>query len=55
MRALSARSIAFREAGIAQFFRWLQAGFSSFAYRLAHLTLSRALIVCVLGSLLYLS
>ncbi len=26
--------------------RWLQAGFSSFAYRLAHLTLPRAAATC---------
>ena len=33
---------------------WLQAGFSSFAYRLAHLTVPRAIAVFGAGLLFYL-
>jgi hypothetical protein len=35
--------------------RWLQAGFSSFAYRLAHLALPRSTVVSLLLVLFYLA
>lgn len=53
MRALVARSIASSEASKAQVFGWLQAG-SSLAYRLAHLTFPRSVLVCAVALLLYL-
>jgi hypothetical protein len=35
--------------------RWLQAGFTSFAYRLAHLTLPRSLALLSISTLFYLA
>lgn len=32
---------------------WLQAGFNSFAYRLAHFEVTRAVLVSVLASIFY--
>jgi len=55
MRVVPARSLAFEFSGIARFLRWLQAGFSSFAYRLAHLSLPRSFSVGAVALLLYLS
>ena len=54
MRVVSARRPAFRAAEIVQAHRWLQAG-SSFAYRLAHLSVSRSVTVIAVALLLYLA
>ena len=35
--------------------RWLQAGFTSFAYRLAHLTLPRSAAILSISALFYLA
>jgi hypothetical protein len=35
--------------------RWLQAGFKSFAYRLAHLALPRPAIIAAVAALFYLA
>jgi hypothetical protein len=35
--------------------QWLQAGFTGFAYRLAHLTLHRPVVLLSIASLFYLS
>jgi hypothetical protein len=44
MRAVSARSIVSSGQGLARSIQWLRAG-SGFAYRLAHLTFPRPVIV----------
>jgi len=54
MGAIEARSFALRGNGIAQRVRWLQAGFSSFAYRLAHLTSPRSATICAVALAFYL-
>ena len=55
MRALPGRSLALRATGFSsREYGWLQAGFSSFAYRLAHLAVPRAVAATVLSLLFYL-
>ena len=54
MRAVSARHPLFGVAAIIQANRWLRAG-SSFAYRLAHLSVLRTVTVCAVALLLYLA
>lgn len=56
MGAVTARRVAYRsdEAAISVDHRWLQAGFSSFAYRLAHLTVPRAPLSAALLAIFYL-
>jgi hypothetical protein len=51
MRAAKASRIEPLSVNVAQFMRlgWLQAGFSSFAYRLAHLHAPRAAVVGILS------
>jgi hypothetical protein len=41
MRHVRSRSVAYSRGPRRAFYGWLQAGFSSFAYRLAHLYLPR--------------
>lgn len=41
--------------GVPRSSRWLQAGFKSFAYRLAHLALPRPAIVAAVAVLFYLA
>jgi hypothetical protein len=55
MRAVFALSNASGGTVISQVLRWLQAGFSSFAYRSAHLSLPRPLVVCAVALLTYVS
>jgi len=57
MRAFAKNGLAYPETG----FRaqrnsgWQQAGFDSFAYRLAHLALPRPLILTAIAALFYLA
>lgn len=53
MRVVSARSSALGAVEIAQNVWWLRAG-SGFAYRLAHLTVSRSVTVFAVAFVLYL-
>lgn len=55
MRVVSASSIAYRggETRPVQTFGWLQAGFFGFAYRLAHLSLPRPLVMAALTVFFY--
>lgn len=54
MRASSTGSVVFAGRGNVHHFRWLQAG-SSFAYRLAHLNVSRPIIVFAVALLFFVS
>ena len=55
MRALAGRrtELATEKAARSLSNRWLQAGFTSFAYRLAHLTLPRSLALLSISALFY--
>ena len=53
MRVSATPSNAFRGSLAAQTIQWLQAGFSSFAYRSAHLTASRPVVVSAVALLIY--
>lgn len=57
MRDVFSRSIAYRSAETASTASngWVQAGFSSFAYRLAHLQLSRMSATLIVAAVMYLS
>jgi hypothetical protein len=57
MRVVPASSIAYRPAGSARSLQqwWQQAGFSSFAYRLAHLRVRRGLLTPLAAVLFYLA
>lgn len=57
MRLVPVPSIAYRPAGPARFDQhwWQQAGFSSFAYRLAHLRIWRELLIPLVAALFYLA
>jgi hypothetical protein len=56
MRVVPAPSIAYRPAGrvLSDQHWWQQAGFSSFAYRLAHLRVPRNLLIPLVAVLFYL-
>ena len=57
MRAALGRRVAFKTNRVAQSVRnrWLQVGFTSFAYRLAHLFLPRPLVILSVSALFYLA
>ena len=47
MRARSASAFEFLRLG------WLQAGFGSFAYRLAHFQMQRSIVIAAVSALFY--
>lgn len=55
MGAHSTRRVAYQSGEAAAFFdRWMQAGFSSFAYRLAHFCVPRLALTAALLVIFYL-
>jgi hypothetical protein len=57
MRAPNQGGLAYPETGLRaqRHSGWPQAGLKSFAYRLAHLALPRALTICAVAALFYLA